>query len=51
VPPPPPPPPGLPVVNLAYAGYRFAGFTGIGTADIVRNRLRLRARAKVAVRV
>ncbi len=51
VPPPPPPLPGLPVVNLAYAGYLFAGFTGVGMADVVRNRLRLRARAKVAVRV
>jgi len=51
VPPPPPPPPSLPVVNLAYAGYLFSGFTGLGLADVLRNRLRLRAREKIAVRV
>ncbi len=51
VPPPPPPPPGLPVVNLAYAGYLFAGFAGVGITDVVRNRLRLRSRQKIAVRV
>ena len=51
VPPPPPPPPSLPVVNLAYAGSLFSGFTGLGLADILRNRLKLRSREKVAVRV
>lgn len=51
VPPPPPPPPSLPVVNLAYAGYLFSGFTGLGLADILRNRLKLRTREKIAVRV
>ncbi len=50
VPPPPPPPPSLPVVNLAYAGYLFSGFTGLGLADILRNRLKLRTREKIAVR-
>lgn len=51
VPPPPPPPPSLPVVNLAYAGYLFSGFAGLGLADILRNRLKLRTREKIAVRV
>jgi len=51
VPPPPPPPPSLPVVNLAYAGYLFSGFAGVGVTDAVRNRLRLRTREKIAVRV
>ena len=51
VPPPPPPPPSLPVVNLAYTGYLFAGFAGLGVTDALRNRLRLRAREKIAVRV
>ncbi len=51
VPPPPPPPPSLAVVNAAYASYLFAGFTGLGLTDVVRNRLRLRSRQKVAVRV
>lgn len=51
VPPPPPPPPSLAIVNTAYASYLFAGFTGLGITDVVRNRLRLRSRQKVAVRV
>ena len=51
VPPPPPPPPSLPLVNLAYTGYLFAVFVGLGIADALRNRVRLRAREKIPVRV
>jgi hypothetical protein len=29
----------------------FSGFTGLGLADILRNRLKLRTREKIAVRV
>src|SRR2546425_3967544 len=50
-PPPPPPPPSLPAANFAYAGDVFAGFTGLGVMDVLRNRLKLRAREKIAVRV
>ena len=38
-------------MNVAYAGYLFAGFTGVGVADILKNRLKLRTREKIAVRV
>lgn len=50
VPPPPPPPPSLPVVNPAFAGYLAGGFAAVGVLDLIRARVKIRARGKVAVR-
>jgi len=50
-PPPPPPPPSLALPSSPSLGYLFSGFAAVGLADLVRGRIKLRRREKIAVRV
>jgi len=50
-PPPPPPPPSLAVPASSSVGSLFAGFAVVGMAEMLRGRIRLPRREKVAVRV
>jgi len=50
-PPPPPPPPSLAVPASSSVGSLFAGFAIVGMAEMLRGRVRLPRREKVAVRV
>ena len=48
---PPPPPPSLALPSSSSIGYLFSGFAAVGITDLIRGRIKLRRKEKIAVRV
>jgi len=49
--PPPPPPPSLALPSSPSLGYLFAGFAAVGMTEMIRGKVKLRRRERIAVRV
>jgi hypothetical protein len=50
VPPPPPPPPSIPIAVALPAGYLYAGALPLGLIAVLKSKLRLKLKRKIAVR-